>query len=121
MFLNKKAQGWWALRCRFEHTYKWVTAGIVCPVDDIISLSRELPGLQQLVLELSQPTYTTTTAGRILIDKQPEGSKSPNRADAVMILYAGSAQKPLRIDPAALARMGVRPGAMAGMRGGRLG
>ena len=121
MFLNKKAQGWWALRCRFERTYKWVTAGVVCPVDDIISLSRELPGLQQLVLELSQPTYTTTTAGRILIDKQPEGSKSPNRADSVMILYAGSAQKPLRIDPAALARMGVRPGVMMGVRGGRLG
>jgi phage terminase large subunit len=121
MFLNKKAQGWWALRCRFERTYKWVTAGVVCPVDDIISLSRELPGLQQLVLELSQPTYTTTTAGRILIDKQPEGSKSPNRGDAVMLAYAGSAQKPLRIDPAALARMGVRPGVMAGMRGGRLG
>ena len=121
MFLNKKAQGWWALRCRFERTYKWVTGGVVCGVDDIISLSRDLPGLQQLVLELSQPTYTTTTSGRILIDKQPEGSKSPNRADAVMTIYAGSSQKPLRIDPAALARMGVRPGVMMGVRSGRLG
>jgi hypothetical protein len=121
MFLNKKAQGWWALRCRFERTYKWVTGGVACGADDIISLSRELPGLQQLVLELSQPTYTTTTAGRILIDKQPEGSKSPNRADAVMLLYGGSAQKLMKIDPTALARMGVRPGVMMGVRSGRLG
>jgi hypothetical protein len=98
-----------------------VTAGVVCGADDIISLSRELPGLQQLVLELSQPTYTTTTSGRILIDKQPEGSKSPNRGDCTMILFAGGSQKPLRIDPAALARMGVRPGVMMGLRGGRLG
>ena len=118
MFLNKKAQGWWALRCRFERTYKWVMGGTPCGVDDIISLSRDLPGLPQLVLELSQPTYTTTTAGKILIDKQPEGSKSPNRGDSVMTLYAGGAQKPLKIDPAALARMGVRHGAL---RGGRLG
>ena len=118
MFLNLKAQGWWALRCRFERTYKWVTDGIVCSPEDIISISSKLPGLQQLVLELSQPTYDKTTSGKILIDKAPEGSKSPNSADSVMMLYANGSRKPLRIDPKVIARMGVRTGAR---RSGRLG
>jgi hypothetical protein len=121
MFLNLKAQGWWALRCRFERTYKWVTDGIVCSAEDIISISSKLPGLQQLVLELSQPTYDKTTSGKILIDKQPDGSKSPNCADVTMMLYSGGSRKPIKIDPKALAKMGVRSGVMRGMRSGRLG
>ena len=38
-------------------------------------------------MELSQPTYSINTAGKILIDKQPEGASSPNLADAVMIAF----------------------------------
>jgi phage terminase large subunit len=39
-------------------------------------------------MELSQPTYTITTAGKVQIDKAPDGTRSPNHADAAMILYA---------------------------------
>jgi hypothetical protein len=39
-------------------------------------------------MELSQPTWSKNAVGKILVDKQPEGTKSPNLADAVMINYA---------------------------------
>ncbi|EBG2976120.1 TerL protein, partial [Salmonella enterica subsp. enterica] len=38
--------------------------------------------------ELSQPTWSKNAVGKILVDKQPDGTKSPNLADSVMIAYA---------------------------------
>lgn len=92
-FQNFKAQAWWSLRLRFQETYRAVQADLnnevyVYNKDDIISLSPDLPELAQLKIELSQPTRTTNTVGKIVINKAPEGSKSPNLADAVMILFA---------------------------------
>lgn len=88
-FANAKAQAWWALRLRFLRTYRAVVLGHpVADPDALISISPTLPQLSKLTLELSQPTYSENGAGKLLIDKQPEGAKSPNLADAVMIAFA---------------------------------
>jgi phage terminase large subunit len=89
-FMNAKAQGWWDLRVRFQRTYRAVKAGELGRYhpDDLISLTGGMPGLVALTMELSQPTYTITTAGKVQIDKAPDGTRSPNHADAAMILYA---------------------------------
>lgn len=85
---NRKAQGWWYLRMRFQKTYRWVIEGIACDPDEIISLSSTLRELSKLCMELSQPTYAINGAGKIVVDKAPEGQRSPNKADSTMILYA---------------------------------
>ncbi len=87
-FANMKAQAWWALRIRFQLTYRAVVEGMTVDPDSIISLSSGLPELAKLLGELSQPTYTLNTAGKVLVDKAPEGTKSPNLADSVMIAFA---------------------------------
>lgn len=89
-FLNAKAQGWWNLRVRFQRTYRTVTAGALGDyrADELICLAGGMPGLPQLILELSQPTYEQTVAGKIAVTKTPAGTKSPNHADAVMIRFA---------------------------------
>lgn len=87
-FDNYKAQAWWALRMRFENTYKWIRKGIPCDPNDCISLSSELPMLSKLQQELSQPTYGTGKKGKIAVNKKPLGAKSPNLADSVVIAYA---------------------------------
>jgi hypothetical protein len=87
-FKNRKAQAWWYLRMRFLATFRAVTTGQL--PDDlslIISLSSKLPLLNRLKLELSQPTYMKDPTGKIVINKSPDGSKSPNLADSVMILF----------------------------------
>jgi hypothetical protein len=91
MFANRKAQAWWMLRKRFQNTYRAVNDGIM-PEDEneLISINPKFPLLNQLVMELSQPTYSINGVGKILVDKQPDGTKSPNLADSVMIVYSSS-------------------------------
>lgn len=86
-FANLKAQSWWALRIRFQKTYRAVVSGMEFNPDEIISISSALPQLAKLTMELSQPTYSINGAGKVLVDKAPEGSKSPNMADSIMINF----------------------------------
>jgi hypothetical protein len=87
-FANLKAQSWWALRLRFENTHRAVTEHATFNADDLISLDPSLPELNQLCVELSQPTYTLTAAGKVLVDKVPDGAASPNLADACCICFS---------------------------------
>lgn len=87
-FGNAKAQGYWALRRRFQLTYRAVVEKMPVAEEDIISISSGIPDLRKLVAELSQPTYFPNNLGKLIIDKAPDGARSPNLADAVMIAYA---------------------------------
>lgn len=88
LFYNRKAQAWWALRRRFQNTYRAVIEGLEFDPEYIISIPSSLPEHQRLLTELSQPTYSQSDNGKIIIDKTPGGTRSPNLADAVMIAYA---------------------------------
>jgi phage terminase large subunit len=84
---NLKAQGWWQLRRRFELTHKAVTEGIAFNPDDLISLPSGLPGLSTLRKELSQATRGRTGALRLIVNKNPPGTRSPNMADALVMAF----------------------------------
>ena len=86
-FANLKAQSWWALRIRFQETHRAINGEQYDP-DKIISIPSSLPERIKLVGELSQPTYSLNTAGKVVVDKKPEGARSPNLGDAVMILFS---------------------------------
>jgi phage terminase large subunit len=110
-FGNHKAQSWWALRRRFQRTHRWIANGTPCAPDDIIDLDESNPDLMKLVAELSQATYRTNELGKIIIEKKPNGVKSPNQADAVVIAYAPIESAPVEITGdmlAQIARMGTR-------------
>jgi phage terminase large subunit len=64
-----------------------VTEGIAFNHDELISLPSTLPLLRTLQKELSQPTMSKGTRMRLVIDKAPEGTRSPNLADAVVMAY----------------------------------
>jgi hypothetical protein len=86
-FLNLKAMFWMALRERFRATYRAVAEGAAVDPDSIISISQTLPELEQLLVELSMPTFSITAAGKVQIDKLA-GGRSPNRSDAAMMCFA---------------------------------
>lgn len=86
-YANLKAQGWWQLRRRFELTHRAITEGITVAPDDMISLSSSLPNLSTLRKELSQATRGRTGALRLVVNKNPPGTKSPNMADAVVMAF----------------------------------
>lgn len=89
MFANFKAQAWWALRARFYKTWRAVTMGDQYPADELISLDSE--GLGEMLLpltdELAQPTHVQSTGLRTMIDKKPDGTRSPNMADSVVSAF----------------------------------
>jgi len=88
LFSNLKAQAWWQLRLRFERTHKAVTEGTSFSPDELISLPSTLPLLRTLQKELSQPTASRSSgAMKLVVDKAPPGTKSPNLADAVVMCY----------------------------------
>ena len=87
MFANAKAQAWWALRDRFLETFK-ASRGEPYDADAIISLHPSIEEMRELKSELSQVTYQYNAAGKVLVNKAPDGHSSPNRADSVMIAFA---------------------------------
>ena len=101
-FSNSKAQAWWGLRQRFRATHRAVTASAPYNPDDIISIDPDLPLLSKLSGELSQPTYSLNLSGKIVVDKAPDDSKSPNLADSVMIAYSRTSREPMRINSGAV-------------------
>lgn len=90
LYSNLKAQGWWRLRERFQATYRAVVEGEDIDPDSLVCLAPDLHLLNKLRIELSQPTWSLNGAGKIVIDKVPDGARSPNLADALMIRLARS-------------------------------
>lgn len=94
-FANAKAQAWFSLRARFQRGFRALAmhkAGedwrAAYDPDDLISLNSKMAELANVTSQLSQATYKQSTAGKMLIDKTPDGARSPNHADAIVIRYA---------------------------------
>lgn len=87
-FGNMKAQAWWSLRTRCYKTWRARTHGDVYAADELISIDGNIPLLAQLKKELAQPTRgTSAQSGKMIVNKRPEGTRSPNLADAVVQCY----------------------------------
>lgn len=86
-FENLKAQAWWSLRTRFYKTFRAVTEAVQYDPNELISLDSTMPLLEQLCKELVQPTRGTSGRLKMLIEKKPNGTRSPNLADSGMQAY----------------------------------
>lgn len=87
-FENAKAQAWWSVREQFLNTHRFVNGKEYKP-DLILSFPETLTRkIEKLILEISQPQYVLSKAGKTMIDKKPKGTKSPNLADAFIICRA---------------------------------
>ena len=91
MFTNMRAQCYWRLRDRMFKTYLAVTKGKYFNKDELISFNSEMKSLVALRAEICRiPRKMNVPSGRIQILSKPEmlklKIKSPNMADAVMML-----------------------------------
>ena len=92
MFENAKAQAYWRLREQFIQVYRKFnnkdhdnTKAICIKCDN--------PLLIKLKNEISQPKMRLSSAGKIIIDKKPKGTKSPNILEALVIARAEASEK----------------------------
>lgn len=111
-FLNANVQAWWSLRVRFQNTYRAIAEGMPFEPDEIISLDPSLKHLPRLIVELSQPTYDKNSIGKLFVEKTPNGTRSPNLADALKIKFA-------RVDDDAALWAKIGKQSRAGRRMGR--
>lgn len=82
---NFKAQAWWSVRARFYKTWRARVHGDLYDGAELISLSSDIPVLPQLMKELAQvQSKRSTSSLRLLVDKSPAGTRSPNLADALI-------------------------------------
>ena len=99
-YLNANAQAAFSLRARFQRTFRAIEmhqAGedwrAAYDEDSLVSINGKMPELTQVLSQLSQPTYTQSTTGKMQIEKMPQKAgeprmRSPNHFDAVKILFA---------------------------------
>lgn len=115
-FSNLKAQTWWGVADRFRNTYDAIQNGTVYPVDEMISISSDMPFLEKLKTELSTPRRDFDKNGRVKVESKDDMAKpnreggpqpSPNIADAFVMCFAPQVA-PMRISPSALAAAGRR-------------
>lgn len=103
-FHNFKAQAWWAVRTRFYKTWRVRQAFSEgrtedYRADELISLDGSIPCLQQLCKELAQPTMTKSTQSlKMLVDKRPNGTRSPNLADALVQCFFPSDKRAVGVE-----------------------
>ncbi|MFJ7315260.1 PBSX family phage terminase large subunit [Pseudomonas sp. NPDC098747] len=90
MFLNLKAQAWWTLADRFKSTFDAVN-GRPYDKEKVISLAGDLPGLDKLCAELSQPRREYVN-GKVKVEgkgaMKKRGVSSPNLADALVMCFS---------------------------------
>ena len=88
---NFKAQAWWALRTRFYKVWRARTMGEIYSPHELVSLDSKGLGSAMLATvrkELAQPVRRASGSSmRMLVDKAPGATKSPNTADATVQAY----------------------------------
>lgn len=85
-YSNLKAQAWSVVAQRFFRTWQAVVEGASFDPDEIVSLDSKMKNLHTLSRELSQATASLSSSTmKIVINKSPDGTKSPNMADAAIM------------------------------------
>lgn len=101
-FANLKAQTWWLVADRFRNTYNAVKNGQKFDSCDLISIASDMPGLEQLIDELSTPKRDFDASGKVKVESKKDLAKrdvkSPNRADAFVMAFAPRPE-PMVINP----------------------
>lgn len=88
-FQNLKAQAWWQVARKFERTWRAVEEGLEFDPEQLIAISSQIPKavLSKLMKELSQPVMVRSSSLKLMVDKTPEGMRSPNLGDAFVMAY----------------------------------
>ncbi|MDH2304991.1 PBSX family phage terminase large subunit [Providencia rettgeri] len=97
-FSNLKAQSWWTVADRFRNTFSVINAikegkkPEHFNVDELISISSDMPNLEKLKFELAIPRRDFDNNGRVKVESKKDLAKrdipSPNIADAFIMSFA---------------------------------
>ena len=108
-FANRTTEQWWALRTRFEKTYKHVNGIESFPEDELIALpayedfpvgSKQYKWLQSLISQLSSRLMQRNETGKTRLESKKDmkrrGIKSPDFADSLVLCFAPPGAPPVQ-------------------------
>jgi len=108
MFANIKAQAWWLVADRFKNTYNAAHNGAEFSEDELISISADIPYLEQLIDELCTPKRDFDATGKVKVESKKDLAKrevdSPNLADAFIMAFSPG-QEPMVISSDAIKQL----------------
>ena len=91
-FENLKAQAWQSLADRLRNTYNAVTKGDTFDVNELVSFSGDLVGIDSIITELCSPHKSYSKRGLDMVESKQDlkkrGIASPNKADAVIMAFS---------------------------------
>ena len=96
-FSRRNAQMAWALRLRAQTTEMFLEGHKVAK-EKCLFINPKMPNLNEFLTHLTQPLYREDSSGRIVIDKAPDNSKSPDLYDATALAFARDSFYGLRIN-----------------------
>lgn len=110
-FANLKAEIWWLARTAFKRTFEhvqWLEGGLPEDgarqhrVSELIALPSGDPESDKLAVELSSVKFFHNTKGKVIIESKDQlakrGIKSPDYADAFVLLYVGNRGEEYTLD-----------------------
>lgn len=118
-FMNLKAQAWWAVRTAVYKTFVAVAGGGQYDAekgmvalsdgseyspDELFSIDPKLPLLHKVIKELCQATAGNGARLKLIVNKAPDGTKSPNIGDSIVM-----ARWPMPWNPTDFASIGLGP------------
>ncbi len=98
-YQNVKAQAWWNVRLRAYRVWQMVMGlqGLIEDVpieqtpiynaEELMSIDSKIPFLGSIKKELSQAVAVKSTNLKLMVDKTPEGTRSPNLGDSIIMNY----------------------------------
>ena len=91
-FENIKAQQWWKVAERARNTYNAVAKGYEFEEHELLSISSDMPNLENLITELSTPRRKFSKKSKVMVESKEDLADrdipSPNDADAFIMCYA---------------------------------
>lgn len=100
-FFRKKDQLGWGLRLRAEVTQRFLDGDPVDPARALF-INPEIPNLEDMLAEFSQPEADENPSAQLTIEKQPkidgttDEPPSPDRYDAAILAFAADSQRGLK-------------------------
>ena len=94
-FSKRNAQLGWSLRLRANHT-KRLVEGEKIAHDKCLFINPDIPDLEDILAQMTQPQWDEDTAGRMRIHKIPEkGLESPDSYDSTILAFGRDSQRGL--------------------------
>ena len=91
-FSRRNAQMGWGMRLRANATQRLIDGDPVVRPDQCLFINPAIKDVEKIMTQLSQPEWSEDTSGRMVVDKQPEDSPSPDAYDGAVLSFASDSE-----------------------------